>query len=388
MKKIVRLCLLLVCAAALVLSAGACRRAEFDSEPTEDGLYEGLDRLSFTLNGAVYTLPLPFAELETAGWEILRLDFAEHLVNPVSGNPSVDFGNGEQVMRGFFRNFSGQPLPLREVYLTGVLLDTRVDEEAELRLSGDILIGSTLEEVIETYGYPSWRRDLWEPYEELGYVLEDVSLWIIIDKETSLVVSLEMRISENLNSRLVEERFPVFAAEDFPEAVLAYEAPENLGEDWQMLAVSVDGDLYRLPAPVSAFLENGWAMQGDEFFAWSGDGRYLYLYRGEQSLWVRLYNSDDALRAGPHLFVTMLQVLELLEPETTIPMGLPGGISEHSTMEDVIAAFGEPDDVLDRSGGLRWYRFEAADRNIVIIIDTETGGIRSIAISYIPASRR
>lgn len=51
---------------------------------------------------------------------------------------------------------------------------------------------------------------------------------------------------------------------DVPDIVRNYKAPTALGGDFMEPDVEFMGDFYRLPAPVSAFLSNGWVMKENQ----------------------------------------------------------------------------------------------------------------------------
>lgn len=48
---------------------------------------------------------------------------------------------------------------------------------------------------------------------------------------------------------------------EVPEIRTNYQTPAALGSDFMDPEVEFMGNLYRLPAPVSAFLDNGWEMK-------------------------------------------------------------------------------------------------------------------------------
>ena len=59
---------------------------------------------------------------------------------------------------------------------------------------------------------------------------------------------------------LQQNNAPILSAADYEteEIELAYSVPELLENELGSFVLEIEGDLYRLPAPMSAFLENGW----------------------------------------------------------------------------------------------------------------------------------
>lgn len=67
-------------------------------------------------------------------------------------------------------------------------------------------------------------------------------------------------------------------SQQVPAIVESYQAPQAVGESLDSFALSYAGCLYQLPAPVSAFLDNGWTLVEDDSEAtrcragyWMGD---------------------------------------------------------------------------------------------------------------------
>ena len=84
MKKIIYICLALLCIAALVACNGRqpTPEPELDQETTPGELSDDLDSFMFSLNGVVYTLPVPIAQLMANGWAGHEFELESRTIYP------------------------------------------------------------------------------------------------------------------------------------------------------------------------------------------------------------------------------------------------------------------------------------------------------------------
>jgi len=396
MQKMARVCLMMLGIVVLSLSLIACNgmelvlesesespaietTSEVESVTAPSELSDELASLAFSLNGVIYTLPVPARELEANGWGGFLFDWTEHIVTPGTTDDRRTLVNGGQRIGVSFFNFSEEALPLNEVYIDRVSVGAEWFDAAQLIFPGNITQGSTYDEVIAVYGEASERGYLYasEEYGYLVYFADYGAVRIIFDNETNLVLSMDMYY--------LGRNPPV---EDIPTGIRAYEAPAELGDDWREFIVKIDGDLYRLPAPVAAFAENGWgnAVGFDSLHARINPGTEEghFMYRDGRRMQTRLHNYDDVIRTEAQAFVIAISI-DFSLPEFALPINLSGGITEKSTIEEAIAAFGAPDDVFEFNG-FRHYTFGDWDTGVDIMVNIETGEILMIMIRYRPES--
>ena len=208
-------------------------------------------------------------------------------------------------------------------------------------------------------------------------------MWIEINTATGLVTGMSMR--EHRSERRLQ--LPHFDEDEFPAAVLAYEAPTSLGEDWRSFTVNIDGDYYRLPAPVGELLKNGWALPHQDITLspiLDGSGFAMRLNRGEQLMWVGIANYDAEHRLVIHSFAVWVE-FDFTESEGAFPFALPGGIGEQSTLIEMVGVFGMPDDRREEEG-LRTYYFGEEYAGIRVTVDMESGEIQRLRVTNYPES--
>ena len=344
-------------------------------QPVQSELSDDLGSLTFELDGVVYTLPIPFAELEANGWKGTWFDLR---IDPGT-NRGATLENGNQSINVSFYNFSDDVQLPNESYIDRISALSFLDDTVQLIFPRNIMLGASYEEVIAAYGYPAIGGVSYEyGFRYLVYFVGSAGIRIIIDLGTELVEDMHMYYLG---------RIP--AVEDPPAAVITYEAPTELGDDWRAFTISIDGDTYRLPTPMTAFEENGWDVRGFEQprlpLPPGGDER-VGLRKDDQVIITFLHNYDDVIRVQEHTFVTMIDIdfdFFYIEPAPSIE--LPGGITENSTSEEIISAFGMPDEIRELDGH-RHYTFGDRDNGIQILVNMETERIELIRISHRPAS--
>ena len=196
MKRIISICLMAMCIVCFAFGVAACNRFRTDSW-TEKQLSDDLDSLMFSLDGVIYTLPVHFSELEANGWTPYDTDprsgsayrFAIDTLEP-GDFAAWELILGNQNIIARLNNISEEVLPLRESYITSVSVLYEV-YHAQLILPGNIMLGSTYEDVIAVYGEPSSEHYTSERT-QLFYFSYQFDLVINIDHESNQVTMISI----------------------------------------------------------------------------------------------------------------------------------------------------------------------------------------------------
>jgi len=406
MKRIIHVSLVMLCVAALSLSLASCNGVQPTQEQTEvpdeqvvasdepatapdeqvvvpderatapEGLSDDIFSSMFSLNGALYTLPFPAAELEADGWNFEEGEgLADRTLGPYSRS-LVTLINGRQFVQVFFVNATETELPFNETYIFGVgvmLDDSRYDT---VIFPGHITLDLTYEEVFAAHGRramtwiecPRCERN----HEYISYLSLDEEVLITIDPETNLVEKIWM--------------FAIDMGTPTPAVVAAYEAPMYLDE-WKTFILGGDEVFYRLPAPFSVFIENGWNVIGEDSLLFIGPGSEVqtvirrYDDDNFQGLHVRLRNYDD--RPQPLRYTFVVEIASNVSEPRFAPIELLGGMTEHSTEEEIMAEFGTYDYFIERDG-IRSYMFGERDASVTFSFDAVTGEFLHIWITHRP----
>jgi len=105
---------------------------------------------------------------------------------------------------------------------------------------------------------------------------------------------------------------------------------------------------------MSAFVENGWVITSDPNVivpAW-GSNYEVFMRHGSQIMRTSVRNFDNVPQPVSHSFVTDIESGPRGGLAPILPIELSGGITEYSTIEEMIEVFGHPDSVEEDDLGL------------------------------------
>ena len=347
--------------------------------PTPSGnLPDDLFSFQLELDGVIYQLPAPYSEFETNGW-VGKEDLSTEL-DPDHITTSISLKNGEHEIYARFLNAGTDVLKLSECYVYIINLDSfDVDKGASLIFPSGITIGTKMDDVKSAYGDPS------ETYEgdysiNWTYKLKTyASAEIKFDPATKTVSDLKM-----------ENAFPAEGSEpakgsgatgETPEQVKNYKAPKELGDKLLSFNVKYAGDLYKLPAPVSVFVENGWKLVDSNVTVAAKSTEVGFeMTKNNQTLRAYIRNYSKSGQPAENCFVTMIKSSEF-DPD--LPLALPGGITRDSTYDQMIKALGQPDDT-DQTSTFKYYTYGEYGKSVTIIFNDETKKISTIEVENSP----
>lgn len=398
---------LLVCSMVLTLGAAGAFAAEEpeDASSEEQALSDDLYSFQMKIDGQLYQFPMSYDEFTALGW-VYKGDEAEEL-RPNSYD-SVRFMWGEVTYPGEVRPKVSVPLfnlglntvGYSECSVGGINIGGLSDElDCRVELPNGIEFGvSTLDDIKAAYGTPSNEHE----YES------DVTLWYNFDSycSWSFGVSGDSGVLDEVEvENLVadEESKTAQAAsvskEPTPE-VLAYEAPTELGNDPLSFVAEIAGDLYQFPAPVAAFMENGWKLderKSDNVIAGKSTG-YAYLVKDNQGgkLLVRNYSADAA--AVENCFVTQFSGTtdgSYVFSGASVPVKIPSGVSTGMTRDEAFELL-LSDDVpgtvyVSENDYYTYWNFyldleRTFENGVEIQVDKETDTVTTITIDREPES--
>lgn len=332
--------------AALVLCACASRPVTLElagtetapvpggAESTDAGVAEtpqgtplelGSDVYAFRVQveQAVLALPCPVGRLAALGWQP-EADL--QAVLPPGQSAWVTCEKEGGTLRVLLANTETDAArPMEHCPVVGIA----ADGGAPVALPEGVAVGTDRDAVLALCGRPD---DGDEQAAVLRYTAgrgAHIQFWL---DDTGAVTALEM-----INPRPLPA-LPL--PEALPQKVAEWQAPGQLGEDWRSLTVRYAGALYSLPAPVYAFLQNGWVLQDEKQMAPGQWMRGVSLRKGNQVLRTTLYNLSDEETGLAGCYVTMVESGSSL----WLPLELPGGITTESNYEEIVAVMGEPDE--------------------------------------------
>ena len=302
----------------------AAQEDSADSESTGE-LGDDIYSFSMEFDGQTLKFPMTYQEFTDMGWELSSSEDPDTKVSTNSYG-MLTFNKGASSVYADVINLGINEVGLEDCLIGGISVDGSYDVDltaVSVKLPGDIELGkATLDDIKAAYGEPSdtYEGDLYTKltYEKDSY--QEVELSVFKDDNT--LKEVDMR-----NFEEPEEYDKGTVSDEVPDIVTSYETPTALGDDMMDTAVEYMGDLYSLPAPVSAFTANGWEIQDaeDTPYVEGGGIAFIDMMKNNQSIHFSVYNETENATALENCFVRELS-FATYDPES-IAMKLSGDIT-------------------------------------------------------------
>ena len=302
----------------------AAQEDSADSESTGE-LGDDIYSFSMEFDGQIMKFPMTYQDFVGMGWELSSREDPDMKISTNSYG-FVSFNKGKNSVSAEVMNLGINEVGLEDSLIGGITVDGSYDIDltsVSVKLPGGIELGkSTLDDIKAAYGDPSdtYEGDLYTKvtYEKDTY--QEVELSVFKDDNTLKKVDME-------NLEEPEEYDKGAVSDEVPDIVTSYETPTALGDDMLDTAVEYMGDLYSLPAPVSAFTANGWEIQNAEDTPYvEGNGlAFIDMMKNNQSIHFSVYNETENATALENCFVRELS-FATYDPES-IEMKLSGDIT-------------------------------------------------------------
>lgn len=302
----------------------AAQEDSADSESTGE-LGDDIYSFSMKFDGQTMKFPMTYQEFTDMGWELSSSEDPDTKVSTNSYG-MLTFNKGASSVYADVINLGINEVGLEDCLIGGISVDGSYDVDltaVSVKLPGDIELGkATLDDIKAAYGEPSdtYEGDLYTKltYEKDSY--QEVELSVFKDDNT--LKEVDMR-----NFEEPEDYDKGTVSDEVPDIVTSYETPTALGDDMMDTAVEYMGDLYSLPAPVSAFTANGWEIQNaeDTPYVEGGGIAFIDMMKNNQSIHFSVYNETENATALENCFVRELS-FATYDPES-IAMKLSGDIT-------------------------------------------------------------
>lgn len=337
MKKKTLMGLLLAgCLAAMPAGVYAEEAAEAETTEVAEGLSEELYDFQAEINGVLYQFPMTYEEFVANGWTPGKNEDPDMMIASNSYG-SVTFYRGEDSVYADVFNLGINELPMKECLIGGIDIEGGSYgvnlEKTTVNFAKGISMGaSNVEDIKAAYGEPTDTYDS-DLYTKLTYssdIYEEVCFYVYKDDNTLKEIDLRNFVEpEGFDKGSVST--------ETPEIVSAYTAPTEMGEDFMSPVVEYCGDLYQLPAPVTAFIANGWQMKdvADEDYVSGGNIAFIDMSKDNQTVHFSVYNHTPNAVTVENCFVEELEV-GTYDPEA-ITLKLSGDMTLGANKADLIA---------------------------------------------------
>jgi|GEM_PF-1505914 len=349
------------------------KKTEGTKKTASGTVSDDLYKYEVLINGIAYSLPTSFSTFEKNGW--VGTDFVKSTLAPNKYKIAY-LKNGEQEMMINIANFGMDVSPLSKCYVGEVTIDSQnIKKGTTISIAKGITIGSTYDQVIAAYGKPSseYKGDT---LVKLTYKSGDYSNYeISTDSKTKKVYSIKL---ENLVPPVEAQTKSTDTT--LPAVVKNYKAPSSVGKDLLSFQVKYGGNFYKLPVPITELIKNGWVLTSDssKVIAAKSSAVGVKLRKDNQVLRTQIENYSDKGEPLNHCFATYI---EYYNNGAMIPLELPKGITEKSSIDQVIAAYGKPIKV-EESSTYKYYSYGKIFQEVVFM--TKNGKIEKIELNYAP----
>lgn len=356
------------------------------SAEVSDDIYS----FQIVIDGDVYQFPMTYSDFVSFGWEHDPGAYTDEIeLQPNQYSPTEIFKKDGMQIYGVVANFGMNTVGIEECIIAGVTL-----EEYYLKDVADVSIElpngiafrkSSLDDVIAAYGDPSdtYEGDI---YTTLTYSLDiyqDIEIKVDVEKDVVSEISIRNLVPiEDGNEK--DESAEVSG--EVPDCVKKYEAPSSLTADLEDFVCEFDGVLYRLPVPVSVFVENGWkVIESDSDMVVKGQSSgWVTLMKNNQKFKTIADNYDDNATSIDNCFVTEIEVSDY---KTNMPLKLSNGIEFGMSDADLQKILKDMSDVeKDDSSSLSvYYTIKIIDSNVDTIelsVDKETKKVDLLSLSH------
>lgn len=282
-----------------------------------------------------YTLPEDFKTFSKMEW---NYDGNKDLeLNPHEFISDEAIYKGNHLVYVSFVNLGYDKVTIENCKIGSVLFDQIAlkDANTNIVLAGEIKYGeSSLADVLEAYGEPD-VEEASDSETVLTYAQDEYSKVVItVNKKKDVITDIYM-----MNYAASEQDLEI--NQETPDIVSSYVTPEKMGTNIQKPLLKYDGVYYSLPAPVAAFMDNGWSFEADEYDAVAaGKTCKMYLTKGSYRVQVQVTNYTEQVQYLENCFVTWIQTNKTASA-TDIAMMLPSEIKTGMTEAEVLETLGD-----------------------------------------------
>lgn len=340
------------------------------------------------INGDVYQFPMTYEDFVARGWEYDPGTYEEAPeFQPNQYSVTETFKKDGLEIYGIVANFGMNTESIEKCQICGLKLDKYdFDEEgtSSVMLPGGIeRTVSTIDDIIAAYGEPSDTYD-GDLYTSLKYQLDfyqEVELFVF--KEENALINIKIENLVPIEGATETETAEV--SDEVPDVVNKYVAPTSLGNDLEEFIVEYDGDLYKLPCPVSEFEKNGWKIiESDSESVVKGKSYgWVTIMKNNQQFRTIANNYADDATAISNCFISDLEASEY---KADMPMKLCNGLEYGMKKEEAVKIL-KKEKNLEENDGSSYTEYvipllDSRTDHVVVVIHDDSDVVSSLSIDH------
>ena len=350
---------------------------ESETNDTKSDIEMSDKLFDFTLEveGTVFKLPCKYEDLTAAGWTISSSGYSDSTTIKGNSYDSFTMSNNGKKMTVSSYNMSGNTKAIKDCLVGGISWEAY--NGVDIKMAKGITVTSTVDEIIAAFGTPNSRND-YDDYVSLTYQQNDsmynevrFMCYKSADEVKYSTVYVENFVASESDNTETNTEKPAYLAE--------YKKPIELGTDFKTGIVKIEGDLYQLPAPVSAFTDNGWKITEQPGSVKSGNSETIRVERNGVKMYLSVQNFADYQTTPENCAVYKFYV----DATEGVDIELPNGISFESVKADVEAAVTDEFSYYKGTYNYSWTYSEYNSRefNFDIAVDVETNKVSRLTVS-------
>lgn len=302
------------------------------------GIINPIYDFSIKIEEEYYSFPMTYEDLISYGWTLDPEEDSEEWV-PVNRYGHVKFYRDEDEIQVLLLNQKINAVLKKQCVVAGIYinrkklkLNGKESLETKIRLPRGVLLGqATTREIKNAYGEPEeeYVATYYKRYRYKRAVYQQVDLYV--DIETGTLEAFYLR-----NFTEMDDFDKGRVSEEIPRNVVAYKVPEHMEDDLLGSVLEYGGDLYRLPAPVSAFLKNGWKVEAQTAPYVEGNTMTsIFMKKDDVKVKMQVFNYEENAAWIENCFITTLSTLVY---DKRITLRLAGNYSIGAKKQDLLKA--------------------------------------------------
>ncbi len=316
--------------------------------------------LEIVINNTFYKLPLTVRDLEENGWLFGSENEADSIIAPGETAETYFALKDNMYLFATLKNFSDEEITRKNADIIGIKIDKDyIPADNKIIFIKNITLGTSSKKDVESVFGKCTDIFAINKGVILTYKKDEKQAKFVFDNSTGILKEVEY-INDNAHENSTQTAF-----EQSDKG--RYKQPGNLGNNPVSGVLQVDGDLYKIPISVTAFIKNGWeiSFKDEKNYLLGNENAYISLEKDDIIIPdVEVYNFDNVKRDIEKCYVISVDVSSENETKILLPKNIMVGMSEDELLKAVSGM-----NCTIKSAEFNQYSF--ADGKIILTVDVD-----------------
>lgn len=346
-----------------------------DSESEVITMSDDLYDFTFELDGVVYKLPMSYDKLTSNGWKISSSSYSGETKIDAESYESYYMVKSGKNIEVISYNPTGNVKTIKECRIGGITAD--MSSGGDFKIAKGISCASTAEEIVNAFGSPATKNENTNRIDMTYSNSNNNTIHFNCYNEQS---GMQEYSSIMLLNFVIYDDDKTETSEEVPEYLSEYKVPTLLGEDPTSGIISIGGDLYQIPAPLSQFLDNGWKIRTQSGGVPAGGKSNITIERDDAKLSISIMNLSEYQTIPENCAVYSVTIDNSSNVAAIIPGGHELGTS---TQDDIAKKVGSKFTLNESSfsNTFRYSEYQDRDFSLDLRTDSETKIFKAIDLT-------